>query len=88
MIENIVTILYRSDSVRMAIAESDGLREMLNFIADRDRFENMERQLNQFIAESFKRHLALIETYIKTTNEIHELTRLAGKNSRVHAIHR
>lgn len=67
----------------MSIAETDRLREMLNYIADRERFENTERQLNHFIAESFKRHLALIEAYINTTNEIHEFIELAGKNLRV-----
>lgn len=72
-----------SDSVKLSIAETDGFREMLNYIADRERFENTERQLNHFIAESFKRHLALIEAYINTTNEIHEFIELAGKNLRV-----
>lgn len=56
---------------------------MLNYIADRERFENTERKLNNFIAESFKRQLELIETYISTTNEIHEFIGLAGKNLRV-----
>lgn len=69
--------------MKLAIAETDGLREMLNYIADRERFENTERKLNNFIAESFKRHLELIETYISTTNEIHEFIGLAGKNLRV-----
>lgn len=72
-----------SDSVKLSIAETDGFREMLNYIADRERFENTERQLNDFIAESFKRHLTLIEAYINTTNEIHEFIELAGKNLRV-----
>lgn len=73
-------------SLKMTVAETDGLREMLNHIADRDRFEHTERQLNHFIAESFKRHLSLIEAYISTTNEIHEFIVLAGKNLRASKI--
>ncbi len=72
--------------MKTAIAETDAFREMLNYIADRDRFEQTERQLNKFIAESFKRHLALIESYISTTNEIHEFIAMAGKNLRVSKI--
>lgn len=55
----------------MSISETDGFRKMLNYIADRERFENTERQLKNFIAESIKRHEAVILAYIKTTNEIH-----------------
>lgn len=72
--------------LKFSITETDGLREMLNYIADRDRFENTERQLNNFVAESFKRHLTLIEAYISTTNEIHEFIVLAGKNLRINKI--
>lgn len=67
----------------MAIAESDGLREMLNYIADRNQLERTERKLNEFIAESFKRLLTLIEIYISTANCIYELISLAGNGLRV-----
>ncbi|KAG4065401.1 hypothetical protein HA402_002799 [Bradysia odoriphaga] len=75
-----------TDSVKMTISETDGLREMLNYIADRNQIEKTERKLNDFIAESFKRHLALIESYISTINEIHEFIVLAGNEIRADKI--
>ncbi|XP_037037968.1 uncharacterized protein LOC119075604 [Bradysia coprophila] len=75
-----------NDSVKMLITETDGLREMLNYIADRNQIEQSERKLNDFIAESFKRHLALIESYISTTNEIQQFIMLAGNEIRVNKI--
>lgn len=59
---------------------------MLNRIADRKRVENTKRQLDNFIAESIKQHLAVIVAYINTTNEIHAFIELAGKNLRVSKI--
>ncbi|KAJ6649162.1 hypothetical protein Bhyg_04395 [Pseudolycoriella hygida] len=49
----------------------------------RERLENTERQLNEFIAESFQRHLTLIMSFINTTNEIHTFIDQAGKDLRV-----
>lgn len=57
-------------------------RRMLSYISDRDRLENVERELNAFIVESFKRLEELILTYITTTNEIHEFVELVGKDFR------
>lgn len=69
--------------MKLSIAETDSLRDMLNYIADRERVVNTERKLNNYVAESFKRHLAVIEAYINTTNEVHEFIELAGKDLRV-----
>lgn len=60
----------------------DEFRKMLSYISDRDRLANVERQLNSFIVESFKRLEELILTYITTTNEIHEFVELVGKDFR------
>lgn len=67
----------------MIKAESDDeFRRMLSDISDRDRLRNVERDLNSFIVESFKRLEELILTYITTTNEIHEFVELVGKDFR------
>lgn len=58
----------------------DEFRKMLNYISDRDRLANFERELNAFIVESFKLLEVLILTYIKTTNEIHEFVEVVGKD--------
>lgn len=55
---------------------------MLSYISDRDRLQNVERELNAFIIESFKRLEELVLTYITTTNEIHEFVELVGKDFR------
>lgn len=60
----------------------DEFRKMLSYISDRDRLANIERELNSFIVESFKRLEELILTYITTTNEIHEFVELVGKDFR------
>lgn len=76
--------LYRmSNAIHDSVVESDNLRKMLNCIADRERLEKLERKLINFIAESFKRHEALILAYITTTNEIHEFVEMAGKDFRI-----
>lgn len=52
-------------------AKSDEeFRKMLSYISDRDRLETVERDLNNFVIESFKRLEELILTYIYTTNEV------------------
>lgn len=60
----------------------DEFRKILSYISDRDRLANVERELNAFIIESFKRLEELILTYINTTNEIHEFVELVGKDFR------
>lgn len=60
----------------------DEFRKILRYISDRDRLQNVERELNTFIVESFKRLEELILTYITTTNEIHEFVELVGKDFR------
>lgn len=60
----------------------DEFRKMLSYISDRDRRLTVERDLNTYIVESFKRLEELILTYIKTTNEIHEFVDLVGKDFR------
>lgn len=64
------------------VTTDDEFRKMLSYISDRDRRLAIERELNSYIIESFKRLEELILTYITTTNDIHEFVDLVGKDFR------
>lgn len=80
---------YRMSNLNKAKSDEE-FRKMLSYISDRNRLRNVERELNSFIVESFKRLEELILTYITTTNEIHEFVELVGKDFRRvrHLIHK
>lgn len=75
----IFTSINRMSNLNNAKTE-DEFRKILKYISDRDRRLAIERELQSYIAKSFKHLEELILTYITSTNEMHRCIDLVGRD--------